>query len=474
VNRTYVRYNAGVDLLDASIPVTEAAETMEIGALREALIAASASIAASQARVARAMAVFRERNGDQAESGFGSFGQWASVDLGMSARAATGLADAGAALANRPAIAAAWESGALSTSKAQCALGVATDASEAHWCELAREASATQLSRIASAYRRSERDGKSDRELGREAEDREALSGVWWHERDDDLVELLAVLAPDDAAVVRAALESQMEQRWRDQQGDSEGGHDDGHECGEDVTAVGVDGDDVLDQAGSAQSPSPRPTAQRRLEALLGLAATGLEVGPVPIVRGEHTEVVLHVDGAFLAGHDACGECHLTNGSSVGFGDARRLACDARIRPLLVGADGSSLDLGRAQRLVSNRQRRLLKARDHGCCFPGCSNTRYVDAHHVWYWEDGGPTDMANLLLLCNRHHRLVHHEAFRIEADGEQGFEFFDRFDRPIRPPDRQARHRCADAPDIPRARSGGDPHYSIDLAVTAMASAS
>lgn len=442
-----------MDLLDPSTPAGDLAETSDLEVLRDALVDAAAAISAAQARFARALAVFRDRRGAQLGSGFGSFGQWASVDLGMSARAATTLADAGEALGDRPTIATSWESGALSTTKAKCALRVATDRSESAWCELALEASATQLARIASAYRRSEREDRTDREVGRDAEERESSTGVWWHTRDDDLIELLAVLTPDDAAVVRAALETQMENEWRAQRREQ------------------TDADEP-DDAGP--TPSALPTAQRRLDALVGLAATGLAVGPVPIVRGERTEVVLHVDEAFLAGRDACGRSHLTGGPSIGWGDARRIACDARIRPLLMQSNGSPVDLGRSQRLVSDRQRRLLAARDHGCRFPGCTHTRYVDAHHVHHWEDGGSTEMANLVLLCNRHHRLLHNGGFRIEADGQERFAFFDRFDRPIRPSDRPSRHRCRDATDLPRARSGGDPRYSVDLAVTAMASAS
>ena len=78
-----------MDLLDRSLPATVVAETMELDALRDALIATSASIAAAQARLAQAMVVFRARGGDASGSGFSSFGQWASVDLGLSSRAAS-------------------------------------------------------------------------------------------------------------------------------------------------------------------------------------------------------------------------------------------------------------------------------------------------------------------------------------------------------------------------------------------------
>lgn len=445
-----------MDILDASVAVADVAASMDLEELRVAMLEASASIAAGQARLAQALAVFRARHGQFEGSGFSSFGQWASVDLGLSSRAASALADAGDALAERPAVRAAWESGTLSTTKAQCVLGVATDASEARWCSLAAEASATQLSRIASAYRRSCRaeEQADQRDAGREAEHREEACGAWWRTRDDGLRELLAVLAPDDAAVVQAALEAEIETQWRAEHI----GNDDADD----------DGSDGLPGA------APLPTAIRRLDALIGVAANRLEAGAVPIVRGERTEVVVHIDEAFLRGDSDGGLCVANTTPDLSLVDARRLACDARIRAMLRGADGTAVDLGRSQRLVSDKQRRLLTARDHGCRFPGCTNTRYVDAHHVVEWEDGGPTDMGNLILLCSRHHRLVHHGSFRIDADGDEGFAFVDRFEHPIRPPDVRARHRCRGVPGSPRARSGGDPNYSIDDAVTAMASAS
>jgi hypothetical protein len=57
-------------------------------------------------------------------------------------------------------------------------------------------------------------------------------------------------------------------------------------------------------------------------------------------------------------------------------------------------------------------------ARDGGCRFPGCTERRYVEAHHVVHWIDGGPTDLANLLLLCWRHHHAVHEGGFRMRFE--------------------------------------------------------
>jgi hypothetical protein len=83
------------------------------------------------------------------------------------------------------------------------------------------------------------------------------------------------------------------------------------------------------------------------------------------------------------------------------------------------------LDLGRSRRLVSTKQFRALLLRDGGCAAPGCRRRRHLHAHHVWHWIDGGPTDLANLILLCGAHHRAVHEGVFRIVAHGDETFTF-------------------------------------------------
>lgn len=57
----------------------------------------------------------------------------------------------------------------------------------------------------------------------------------------------------------------------------------------------------------------------------------------------------------------------------------------------------------------SRRLRRALEHRDRCCAVPGCGATRGLHAHHIVHWEDGGPTDLDNLVLLCPFHHRLHH-----------------------------------------------------------------
>ena len=79
---------------------------------------------------------------------------------------------------------------------------------------------------------------------------------------------------------------------------------------------------------------------------------------------------------------------------------------------------GQALNLGRKTRAIPPAMRRALDARDGGCRFPGCTNHRFVDAHHITHWVDGGETALDNLVLLCRRHHRFMHEYGFQITRD--------------------------------------------------------
>ena len=88
---------------------------------------------------------------------------------------------------------------------------------------------------------------------------------------------------------------------------------------------------------------------------------------------------------------------------------SRRMACDASVVHWHETQDGEPLSVGRKTRSIPLAIRRALQRRDGGCRFPGCTCSRFVDAHHITHWADGGETGMDNLVLLCRRHHRMVH-----------------------------------------------------------------
>jgi hypothetical protein len=95
---------------------------------------------------------------------------------------------------------------------------------------------------------------------------------------------------------------------------------------------------------------------------------------------------------------------------------ARLQTAAARLPPILGGAPSRPLDVGRTTRVVQPAQRSALAVRDGGCVFPGCQRPlAWCEAHHLWHWLDGGPTDLDNLLLLCRAHHRAVHDGGWQL-----------------------------------------------------------
>jgi hypothetical protein len=102
-----------------------------------------------------------------------------------------------------------------------------------------------------------------------------------------------------------------------------------------------------------------------------------------------------------------------------------RLLCIGRVQTVLMDPDRRPLDVGRNNRVVSRRVFQALLLRDGGCAHPGCGSLVGVEAHHVRYWRHGGLTVMANLVLLCRRHHHAQHEGEFEIEALGQGRFRF-------------------------------------------------
>jgi hypothetical protein len=94
------------------------------------------------------------------------------------------------------------------------------------------------------------------------------------------------------------------------------------------------------------------------------------------------------------------------------------LSCDGSIVEITDGPRGEPLSVGRKQRTVPIAIKRALWARDGGCAFPGCNHTRFIAAHHVRHWSRGGETSLANTMLLCSAHHRLVHEGGYTIRRD--------------------------------------------------------
>jgi hypothetical protein len=164
-----------------------------------------------------------------------------------------------------------------------------------------------------------------------------------------------------------------------------------------------------------AGTSEPISYAARRADALALVAESFLAHGMLEMPGGDRHQIVVHVAEETLREREA-GCCEFEDGPSMAADTARRFACDASVVAMTENDDGEPLNVGRKSRTISAPLRRLLKARDKGCRFPGCANSRYIDAHHIHHWANGGETRPSNLVSLCRFHHRSVHEGGIRIE----------------------------------------------------------
>jgi uncharacterized protein DUF222/HNH endonuclease len=161
---------------------------------------------------------------------------------------------------------------------------------------------------------------------------------------------------------------------------------------------------------GSHESDDRTP-AQRRADALGEICRQWLDRSDRPNVAGERPHVSVTVGAEML-------QSELDQVGPVPLETARRLACDASVMRVVLQGRSEPMDVGRRTPVVSPAIRRAVIVRDRHCRFPGCDRPHtWCDAHHVVHWADGGATALANLVLLCRRHHRLVHERGgFRLE----------------------------------------------------------
>ncbi|WP_136624910.1 HNH endonuclease signature motif containing protein, partial [Mycobacterium attenuatum] len=159
---------------------------------------------------------------------------------------------------------------------------------------------------------------------------------------------------------------------------------------------------------GNGQGASDqRPPMPGTLEAFLRLVEAGWDAEATRRPHGQHTTVVLHLDVEQRA-------AALHRGPLLSDAERQYLSCDAT-GEVWLQRHGQLLGAGRTTRLISRRLRRALEHRQPSCAVPGCGATRGLHSHHLQHWENGGPTELANLVLVCPYHHRLHHRGVITI-----------------------------------------------------------
>jgi hypothetical protein len=161
-------------------------------------------------------------------------------------------------------------------------------------------------------------------------------------------------------------------------------------------------------------NPDPRTTDQRHGDALADIIDLAARADDLPTAGGERAVVTVTVTLGEL--ERRAGAALLDGTGWTTISDLRRWCCDTTVLPAVLGTQGEVLDLGRATRLATPAQRRALALRDGGCARPGCTRSpKWCHVHHIRHWIDDGPSDLNNMILVCARHHRELHHTEWTV-----------------------------------------------------------
>lgn len=136
-----------------------------------------------------------------------------------------------------------------------------------------------------------------------------------------------------------------------------------------------------------------------------------------------NTEIVVTIDLQTLVNGLHQGSVRRdTNGVDLPVDVIRRMACDAELIPMVLNGDGVVIDVGKAKRLATRRQRRAIFAMHETCAAPHCGvKVAHCVPHHIDWWEHGGGTDLHNLVPLCSRHHHKVHEGGWTLSMDASR-----------------------------------------------------
>jgi hypothetical protein len=354
------------------------------------------------------IAEFDRRNG-WCDGKLHSCAHWLNFKVGLNLGAAREKIRVAHALEGLPKIAASMARGELSYSKVRALTRIACGTTEDSLLMIALHGTAHHVERLVRHYRQVEH----AEELAREARQEEKCRLSCWYDTDGSLI-VQGRIPALRGAMFEKALEAAME----------------AVPATEPISpsAFPLHWDDP-----EAPKVALRPYGARRADALALIAESFLQHGPATQTTADRYQVVVHIDAATLNDHKD-GRCEIEHGPSIAAHTARQITCDSSIVHLVENDDGEPLNIGRKTRSIPPALRRALNARDSGCRFPGCTFNRYIDAHHVKHWADGGETKLANLVTLCRAHHRMVHKGEIVIKPREDGGWRFLSEDGRPYR----------------------------------------
>lgn len=322
---------------------------------------------------------------------------WLTCYAGVSHAVAADVVRIARRTVSLPALTRGLDDGDLSIGQASVIARYTPDDFDDDVVELARHATVPQLRRVLSRY---EFSPSSPPEVTPE-----------------DSTERSAVTAPDEFNP--AVLRPQLQMHTRD--GRFQLIYDAPADIGALAQQAIIEAKDALFLAGQ-----PHVTLA---DALTEVATRSLEHGAdLSGGRASKFRIYLHLD---TSGHG-----WLNKGVALPPHLLHKWSCDGVVQPVWE-TEGSPVNVGRSQRIVPVRTRRMVEDRDGGCRHPGCQATQHIECHHVTHWADGGRTDMDSLVSLCPHHHDSHHTGNFTIEPVAKKPgfFRFLDRGGAPLCP---------------------------------------
>ena len=343
----------------------------DVDQLEADLITWAGHIAAATAQWLVWLAAYDRTQGWE-RGGCKSAAHWLSWKCGMSIGTARTHVRVARALEDLPVVAAAFAAGELSFSKVRALSRLRGPFDEAELVEQAKWATASQLDRIVGGCLTATRKPEPKRRYRSRADP-------------NGTTEITITVAADEADRIEQTISTEM--------------------------------DRVIDERDESVSRAEWITQLGGWDNLRADTATALlthsltEPDPAPV------EVVVNIEaGPAFEGRTA------TSGTYLPDEVTKKLSCEAAIATtdLVANTDGA-IGIGRRTRIVPRWLRQLLERRDdHTCRFPSCTSNRRLHAHHIVHWSDHGPTNLDNLILLCNYHHHLVHEGGYSLTGSGQ------------------------------------------------------
>ena len=316
---------------------------------------------------------------------FRDINHWVAAHLQISWIDAKRRVDAAHAIEDLPLTSSALESGELSLDKTVQLTRFVTRENEAEFIKWAKTVSLKSVREAADAAQRMDLE---------DVQNNDRLRNFGWRKIEGGkAVSFYGALPAEQAALVTKAID-RAANRIKDLE----------HE----------DMDGLLPEDRAERLP------QRRADALLMLASQTASGSNDPA----RANLTVFAPLAALAGDDTPAE--LEDGTLLHPEVARRLSCDGRVQTVVEDGKGEPIGIGRTSETVPWWLKKQVKYRDRTCTFPGCEDAHFTEAHHIWHWARGGPTDLDNLTLVCGFHHKAVHEYNWSVHRRPDGTLEWF------------------------------------------------